>query len=451
MRNSSPLDLRGFHAPQHLGAARLNPSFPERVPVATLCRFPLPVTRNTGWQRDHLASKLSPPSHCGQPNRINRAALMPPNPRSTKIGRNDPCPCGSGMKFKRCCLHAPDGGGFFSEAKALQRAMSADRCYAPPGHEVECASSFSKAHTVPRVSLKRIATDGHVLSFVPNAHNLQRHGPKFPPQRLGVNRASTFTGFCSRHDNAIFSPLEKTSFVATPEQCFLLAYRALARELHIKQATLDYWDARLRRQPALDRAPPFARFTIDAFLEGSRKGVADLVSHKSDYDRILCEGDYRDLRAHVIELSRPPSVMCSGAIFPEHTFDGEKLIDIHIHPHRLSLLSLSSFADTTAGFVVLAWVDDGTDYCDRLARSLKRRTSGPLTASLVRFFFECCENVHLQPSWWQELSASVQDKLAARMDGSSEFVPRDQARDFHSDDGVAYGRWDVVRRYDVGI
>jgi uncharacterized protein YecA (UPF0149 family) len=23
---------------------------------------------------------------------------------STRIGRNDPCPCGSGKKFKHCCL-----------------------------------------------------------------------------------------------------------------------------------------------------------------------------------------------------------------------------------------------------------------------------------------------------------------------------------------------------------
>jgi len=22
-----------------------------------------------------------------------------------KIGRNDPCPCGSGKKFKKCCLN----------------------------------------------------------------------------------------------------------------------------------------------------------------------------------------------------------------------------------------------------------------------------------------------------------------------------------------------------------
>ena len=24
---------------------------------------------------------------------------------SPKVGRNDPCPCGSGKKFKKCCLH----------------------------------------------------------------------------------------------------------------------------------------------------------------------------------------------------------------------------------------------------------------------------------------------------------------------------------------------------------
>ena len=27
---------------------------------------------------------------------------------STQIGRNDPCPCGSGKKYKRCCLASAD-------------------------------------------------------------------------------------------------------------------------------------------------------------------------------------------------------------------------------------------------------------------------------------------------------------------------------------------------------
>ena len=33
------------------------------------------------------------------------AGVLAPQPRKTssKIGRNDPCPCGSGKKYKRCC------------------------------------------------------------------------------------------------------------------------------------------------------------------------------------------------------------------------------------------------------------------------------------------------------------------------------------------------------------
>jgi len=32
--------------------------------------------------------------------------LNPPMPirAELKVGRNDPCPCGSGIKFKKCCL-----------------------------------------------------------------------------------------------------------------------------------------------------------------------------------------------------------------------------------------------------------------------------------------------------------------------------------------------------------
>jgi tetratricopeptide (TPR) repeat protein len=36
----------------------------------------------------------------------------------SNIGRNEPCPCGSGKKYKRCCLHA-------HEAAAAERAAAA--------------------------------------------------------------------------------------------------------------------------------------------------------------------------------------------------------------------------------------------------------------------------------------------------------------------------------------
>lgn len=32
-------------------------------------------------------------------------------PRVEKIGRNDPCPCGSGLKYKKCCLDRAASAG----------------------------------------------------------------------------------------------------------------------------------------------------------------------------------------------------------------------------------------------------------------------------------------------------------------------------------------------------
>lgn len=39
-----------------------------------------------------------------------RPMVIPPTPKQTlrrRISRNDPCPCGSGKKFKKCCLRNP--------------------------------------------------------------------------------------------------------------------------------------------------------------------------------------------------------------------------------------------------------------------------------------------------------------------------------------------------------
>lgn len=40
--------------------------------------------------------------HCGD----HHEAATPFRRESPKVGRNDPCPCGSGKKHKKCCLTA---------------------------------------------------------------------------------------------------------------------------------------------------------------------------------------------------------------------------------------------------------------------------------------------------------------------------------------------------------
>jgi len=38
----------------------------------------------------------------------------------SKIGRNDPCPCGSGRKYKKCCLQKDNADGAEAGAVAQQ-------------------------------------------------------------------------------------------------------------------------------------------------------------------------------------------------------------------------------------------------------------------------------------------------------------------------------------------
>jgi hypothetical protein len=56
-----------------------------------------------------------------------------------KIGRNSPCPCGSGKKFKKCCLDLYDG--------SRQRKIEAARV---PTLEESIAEASAIIHNLPQ-------------------------------------------------------------------------------------------------------------------------------------------------------------------------------------------------------------------------------------------------------------------------------------------------------------
>ena len=55
-------------------------------------------------RREEFAAAVRDP---GRP-RLARPAERPDRRPAAKIGRNDPCPCGSGKKYKKCCLRLGD-------------------------------------------------------------------------------------------------------------------------------------------------------------------------------------------------------------------------------------------------------------------------------------------------------------------------------------------------------
>ncbi len=60
-----------------------------------------------GWEGIPAYRNGKPSTHCLVCERPETdeemLALGLPRVRLPKVGRNEPCPCGSGQKFKRCC------------------------------------------------------------------------------------------------------------------------------------------------------------------------------------------------------------------------------------------------------------------------------------------------------------------------------------------------------------
>ncbi len=89
-----------------------------RVMYRVQTQAPPPPRRRMGYQNLRELSSDGPmgmgnggdePATPGAPDRAVSRPLGAPSSKQGKVGRNDPCPCGSGKKFKKCCLGRIEG------------------------------------------------------------------------------------------------------------------------------------------------------------------------------------------------------------------------------------------------------------------------------------------------------------------------------------------------------
>ncbi len=68
------------------------------------------VTHRTPPQaitEDQLGPAPEEPAQPAPSQNLHNSAQQPIHRDNPKVGRNEPCPCGSGRKYKRCCLDKP--------------------------------------------------------------------------------------------------------------------------------------------------------------------------------------------------------------------------------------------------------------------------------------------------------------------------------------------------------
>jgi hypothetical protein len=309
--------------------------------------------------------------------------------------------------------------------------------------KAQCSGKIINAHTISKsANLKKLAVNGHVYGFRVSMQSIEQNNGRLVPELIGVNRASTFTGFCAHHDKQIFEEIEDQTISFTASQCFKLAYRTVGREAYLKvgQQGLEP----VLRSSDHGASLPVQRAIQDfasAFMTGVNIGSNDSTYHKGLFDGVLLSEDYSSVRRCVLEFAKMPSVMCSGAIFPEFDFQGKTVQTLGPNNPVLAAISFNVVATDNGGAVVFTWLDTPENsVCAGFVDSLLALPPKEITDALIRFFFEHCENTFMAPPWWEALPQQTKDALINRMTlGGTPFQPR--LAQCLMNDGFTYDDW----------
>jgi len=315
-----------------------------------------------------------------------------------------------------------------------------------PEAPANCQGQIVRAHSVRRrADLEAISRKGHVYHGSADYEILRRTGGRIRAALVGINKASTFRGFCSGHDDRTFAPLEKHAFVPTVEQAFLMAYRALSHELYLKRAYVEatkLWQNLDRGRP-LEVQIEMQEF-VRTVMAASRESETNLLRHKEHFDARLQASDYSSIRYVAFHFDGPPSIVCSNMVQPEYDFRGMRLQDMGIlGDDRWDLVSFSIASTESGGVALFSWSEEGDSTAIPLVQSLTSLPDGQQVHALVTYAFEFCGNTFISPDWWESPGPEAREALERRMaSGASHAHPRSSR--CLIDDGVRVAQWKVT-------
>jgi hypothetical protein len=377
------------------------------------------------YKQPHFGHKTTRKPELALIHILHQSNIQPANDlrldrqNTMKLRRNGPCWCGSGKKYKNCHLNRAQASPVVPQEVIREEEKAKTKYCLHPLATKDCNGPIVRAHSIQRSGgLTTIACDGHVYTVVPTYGHLLKNDGQMKPRLTGVMDATTFTGFCSRHDSSTFKPIESGAFVSSQEQCFLLGYRALCRSLYAKK----FQDKLLGLTMTLDRGQSEAEQVLyqrqmKGYSAGVGKGLEDLNIHKREYDESLLSNDYSHAKYYVIWLDSTPSVLCTGAASPEMDFSGkwvydpDEFADLTRH---CDVVCFTLLATDVGAAAVFTWLGE-SEKCSQFVDSLANLSDDEAPDAVLRYVFELCEDIAIAPRWWDALSETHRHALLRRV------------------------------------
>lgn len=330
-----------------------------------------------------------------------------------KIRRNEKCPCGSGVKYKNCCLGKPDNPDYINPEKfkvnfdiAVRKKMI-KQCLHPL--KEECSEKIVKAHSLQNNRiLNALAVNGHVITM--------QHSAAFfmDGKETGRKVATTFSGFCGYHDKKIFQPIEDRVFFATEEQLFLYAYRAFAIELHKKMEQTKMFQHSFSLKPSIVNSKDEHML----YFQNLNIALDENASIKAKFDNGILNQEYGVLSHYIWELSEPIDFAVSTTFEIEYDLEGKQINDYR-SPEPLKKIFITIFTEEGKSYFIFSWLKENGDDYKRLSYQFDKLSSIEKKKYLNNLLVTYTENLVMSPRLWNRWGKDKQEDYLAYFHMSS--------------------------------
>lgn len=326
-----------------------------------------------------------------------------------KIGRNDPCPCGSGKKYKKCCLgkdddvHYSNPLNLFETYKKVRKEARIKQCLHPK--KEECSEKIIGAHSIQNNKIiKRLSSNGIVYMPCPKSDN-----PFAPMTIYGRREATVFTGFCGYHDKTVFQPIEDGIFDKSVQHIFLYTYRCFAVEYHKKQEVINMEKATFKIKPSLINMPK-----ADNPYRGMHMAVNDFQRVKEIFDTALLTENYDILSSVVWEFNQAVKFAGTGFEAMTHDLEGNKIQDLLNFNIPAKHIFVMAFPEGDKTYCIISWLKENDRLFGLYKQQLLRLSDEKRKIYINNLLPMISENIVVNPeSWdnWEEYKRNEFDAI----------------------------------------
>lgn len=321
-----------------------------------------------------------------------------------------------------------------------QKKASVKVCLRGGDEQAGCSGKIVQAHSIQRGKILASIAEGssgkvyHLdLSLVEDTASIS---PEFKLE--GIKKFSTFSGFCSGHDKAIFQPIEDVAFTATAKQKDIYAYRAAAKELHASLVSKALCEVQLGDKLNGDDPPAHFQLFFPEIMAGNlvvpdyiKKNLQEeILHHQVRIRHKQCKHSIAELRqicdslTRAIDHDHPPEwehiyyffdgtypVACCASFIPYFDHEGNRIIAKQ-DEQRMALsqtticlemknVLLNIFPEAGRTHVIFTFSKGNKDFKSAIERLLKL-DDGPLRIGLSNILLNYVQNSAYGPRYIDE-------------------------------------------------